>query len=163
VLMWKKLLEQAIAEFEDREELESEYKFGIPATGGEIATLELHLGRALPSDLRELFGEFNGVAYRDKAWGSEWRPLYLSTSEITGELESYFAESGNPLPEQHELQRVVFFAHQNGFGVLYAVCAEAFCDFSKGQVLAVESDAGEFYVERESLEEFVSEPTYCTL
>jgi SMI1 / KNR4 family (SUKH-1) len=161
--MWKERLERAIAGFEDREELSSEYRFGSPASDSDIAALELHLGRALPSSLRELFGEFNGVAYRDNAWGSAWRPLYLSMSEIVGELRAYFAESGNPLPEEHEFQSVVFFAHQNGFGVLFAVCAEAFGEFSVGQVLAVESDVGEFYVECESLEDFVSQPSYCTL
>lgn len=161
--LWKDRLEIAISEFEDRDELNSEYTFGNPATGSEISALEACIGRQLPADLRELLEEFNGVSYRDTTWGEEWRPLYLSTAQIANELQTYFAESGNPLPEDYELERVMFFAHQNGFGVLYCVCAEDFGEFSAGQILAMESGVGELYVEQDSLESFVSSPEYCSL
>jgi hypothetical protein len=160
---WKKMLAGAIEGFDDREAFEAEYRFNPPASDGEIARLEQRLGTALPADLRSLLLEFNGVAYRDRYWGKEWRPLYLSVQEILGELEDYIANSGNPAPPAEELDSVAFFAQQNGFAVLFALCIRSFGNFAVGQVLSLDHETGEFELERETLEEFVSDPAYCTL
>jgi hypothetical protein len=163
MVRWKPLLEKAIEEFEDRDSYGGEYRFAAPATTDEIARLEQNLGSPLHPDLRSMLLEFNGVAYRDKYWGPQWRPLYLSVSQMLEELQDYFANSGNPLPAADELRNVAFFAQQNGFGVVYAVCSRNFGDFTSGQVLALDHETGEFALERESLEEFVSDPSNCTL
>ncbi len=160
---WKRMLAEAIGGFDEREGLEAEYRLGPPASDGEIARLEQHLGVALPADLHSLLLEFNGVAYRDRYWGEEWRPLYLSIQEMLGELENYIANSGNPFQPAEELDNVAFFAQQNGFAVLFALCTRPFGDFSVGQVLSLDHETGEFELERETLEEFVSDPAYCTL
>jgi hypothetical protein len=160
---WKKMIAGAIEGFDDREAFEAEYRFNTPASDGEIARLEQRLGMALPADLRSLLLEFNGVAYRDRHWGKEWRPLYLSIQEMLGELEDCIANSGNPAPLAEQLDSVVFFANQNGFAVLFALCVRSFGDFSVGQVVSLDHETGDFELERETLEEFVSDAAYCTL
>lgn len=160
---YKTLLEEAIESFDDRVWLASEYRVAAPATRDEIALLEQNLGAPLHPGLRAMLLEFNGVAYRDKYWGTQWHPLYLSVSQMLGELQEYFAEIEDPFPAAGEFRNVAFFAQKNGFGVVYAVCSRSFGDFASGAVLALDHETGEFELEAESLEAFVSNPLNCTL
>jgi len=158
---WKNKFEKSSSEFVDKDELELEYKFGDPATEDQLSEVEKSLRICIPDSLRTLLLEFNGIEAKDKYRG--WNQLYLSTSNIMKEIPEYIQDSGNPMPPNDHLSKVIFFSQQNGFAVLYAVCVEPFETYLPNQIVAVESDAGEFYLACESLSEFVSSSEYCHL
>ena len=56
---WRDAFDAGVAD----EERAARYKyvFGPPATADELAHLERQLGISLPTDVREMFAEFNGV------------------------------------------------------------------------------------------------------
>ena len=158
---WKEKFDSSSFGVSDKDELELEYKFGPPASETDIHETEESLKIIFPNELRSLLSEFNGIEAKDKYWG--WRQLYLSTSTMKNELQEYLMESGNPMPPKEELERVVFFAQQNGFALLFAVCIDAFEEFDKGQIICLVNDTGEFELECDSLDEFVSSSDYCVL
>lgn len=158
---WKDTFLESASEFEDKDELEIYYEFGGPATDKEIRELEEELCIAIPNPLSELLREFNGIDVKQKYWGTGH--LYLKTKYIINEIPIYFKESGNYVPDKKELDSVVFFAQQNGLAVLFALCAKPFNSFRAGEVLSLESDAGEFELECGSLQEFVQSGECCHL
>ncbi len=157
------MFEESASNVARRDELEIEYFFGKPATDDEILSVEEARGFRLPNELRELLKEFNGIEIKEKYWGPNPRPLYLSTQNMLVDIPEYIQESGNPMPPVDQLASVIFFAHQNGFAELYAVCAESFNDFRLGQVLCLDHETGEFELERGSLKQFVECSEYCVL
>ena len=160
---WKKLFEQSAWNVANRDELEVEYFFGKPVTDDEISKVEDALGLRLPNELCELLREFNGIETKQKYWGPNPRPLYLSTQNMLVDIPEYIQESGNPMPPNDQLASVIFFAHQNGYAELYAVCVKSFKGFQLGQVLCLDHETGEFQLERDSLKEFVECSEYCVL
>uniref|UniRef100_UPI002FD9AD5D SMI1/KNR4 family protein n=1 Tax=Arsukibacterium sp. TaxID=1977258 RepID=UPI002FD9AD5D len=160
---WREIFEQSAMNVPDKEELEIRYQFGQPSTESELATLEHQLGGPIPTELRSMLKEFNGIEIKEKDWGESWRPLYLSIAQILLEVVDYIETSGNPMPASDELANVVFFAHQNGFAELYAVCMRDFSEFRSGQILVLDHETGELQLAEESLSAFVSNPDYCTL
>lgn len=158
---WKRVFEKAFRDFEEVDELEMEFSFYAPASASEIKSLESSKRVKLTEDLKSMFLEFNGVAVKEKYLGR--KNLYLPISEIIGDVEDYIVNSGNPMPPEAELNSVVFFAQQNGYAVLYAICCQPFGRFGVGQVLALDHETGEFDVESESQEEFVGNSWHCRL
>ena len=158
---WKEVFSKSVSLAEELADYEYEYKFGPPANSIDIESLNSHLRMPIPKELEELLKEFNGVLAKDKYWG--WKELYLSINSMMIDLPEYFNESGNPLPPTIELCNTVFFAQQNGYGVLFGICTSGFNGFEVGQILAMESDAGELYLECNSLYDFVSSSEYCSL
>ena len=159
--VWKGIFEKASNEFEDKDELELSYKFGLPASSDDFKEVEVALRIKMPSELCQMLGEFNGIEATDNCWGT--KQLYLSTRDMIDEIPKYFRESGNYVPPQEELEKVIFFAQQNGYSALFALCIKPFNEFKVGDVLVVESDAGEFEPECNSLKDFVSSCNYCHL
>src|SRR5690349_9056752 len=85
-----------------------EYIFGPPATEAQIAEGERALGMRLPSELRELLAEFNGVWYTtelDRSRGFKPDIVYLDLKYITERVPTYFRTCGNELPPTEELQK----------------------------------------------------------
>ena len=160
---WKKLFDESAGNVARRGEREVEYFFGKPVTDDEISNVEEALGLRLPNELRELLKEFNGIEVKQEYWGPNPLPLYLSTQNMLVDIPKYIQESGNPMPPIDQLGSVVFFAHQNGFAELYAVCVKSFDDFQLGQVLCLDHETGEFELERNSLKHFVECSDYCSL
>lgn len=160
---WKDMFELSAAKVPDKSARHLRHRFGPPATATELATLEGLLRGAIPAELRSMFSEFNGIEVEDGYWGEGWCPLYLSTEQIVADVTDYIETSGNPMPPPDELASVAFFAHQNGFAELYAVCIRKFSDFGLGQVLVLDHETGEFELAEESLSAFVSNPEYCVL
>lgn len=159
---WRNAFEKsAAASVRGREDLEVEFEPGAPATAKQLSEFSLALGITVPGALLEMLGEFNGVRSKDKYWG--WTSLYLNTKEILVDVPAYLAESGNPAPPEDQLRSVVFFAQQNGYAVLFAICAIPFEEFECGHVLALDHETGEFELEAKSLLEFVQRSDYCTL
>jgi len=51
-----------------------------------------------------------GIEAKDKYRG--WNQLYLSTSNIMKEIPEYIQDSGNPMPPNDHLSKVIFFSQQ---------------------------------------------------
>ena len=160
---WKTTFERSAEAVPDRAERCVAYRFGPPASDTELEMLSGHLGSAVPSDLRAMLQEFNGIEIRDKYWGASWQPLYLSVDQMLHDVPEYVRTSGNPIPPSEELANVAFFAHQNGFAELYGVCLRAFSSFGDGDVLVMDHDTGEFDRAEDSLMGFVGSARYCEL
>ena len=160
---WKATFERSAESVPDRVERGVAYQFGAPATDHQLGLLSGHLGSAVPSDLRAMLQEFDGVEIRDKYWGPSWQPLYLSVDQMLHDVPEYVGTSGNPVPPLEELASVAFFAHQNGFAELYGVCLRAFSGFGAGDVLVLDHETGEFARAEDSLMDFVGSAQYCEL
>lgn len=158
---WKKAFLSGASKFEDREELEINYTFGSPASTEDLRALKQAINLEIPKNLLDLMKEFNGIEVDQKYWGKG--QLYLSINFIIKELPKYFQESGNYLPPKNESDSVIFFAQQNGMAALFALCVKPFNTFNVGEVLALESDSGEFVPEALSLEDFVQSGSCCHL
>ncbi|WP_273209581.1 SMI1/KNR4 family protein [Marinobacter subterrani] len=158
---WKRIFENAFRDFEEVDELEMELSFYAAASTSDIKNLEDSKQVQLTKDLKSMFLEFNGISVKEKYWGR--KNLYLPLSEVMGDVEDYIVNSGNPMPPETELNSVVFFAQQNGYAVLYGMCCQPFGEFEAGQVLVLDHETGEFEVESDNLEEFVSNSWHCGL
>ncbi|HEY7158350.1 MAG TPA: SMI1/KNR4 family protein [Gemmataceae bacterium] len=135
-----------------------EYAFGPPATEQQFVAAESVLGVRLPAEVRELLSEFNGVWYTievDRREGYEPSILYLDIDHMTVEVPEYFRTSGNPLPAEEDLQKVVFIRQSNGFGDLWGVCLEDVAGFPAGSVVKLDHEVGELEVCSASLFQFV--------
>lgn len=113
---WRELFEAGrptVAEPENR----SEYTFGPPATADQIAAAEATLRVRFPDDVRELLSEFNGV------WSGKTSDdiHLLDLRHMTIDVPEYCADSGNPMPPEEDLRKVVWVGQSNGFGELYGV------------------------------------------
>jgi hypothetical protein len=134
------------------------YTFGSPATLEQVAAAEAVLGVRLSADVREMLSEFIGVWYTievDRRQGYEPSILYLDLEHLSVEVPRYFRTSGNPLPAEHDLVRVVFVSQSNGFGDLWGVCLEDVRGFRAGHVVNLDHEVGEFEACADSLYEFV--------
>jgi hypothetical protein len=139
-------------------EVGREYSFGPPATEKQLAAAESVLGVRLPADVRELLAEFNGVWYTieiDPREAYEPSILYLDIEHMTVDVPEYFRTSGNPLPKEEELRKVVFIRQSNGFADLWGVCLEDVADFRAGAVVKLDHELGELEECSPSLFEFV--------
>jgi hypothetical protein len=123
-----------------------EYSFGPPATEEQLAAAESVLGVRLPTDVRELLSEFNGVWYTieiDRREGYDPSILYLDIEHMTVKVPEYFRTCGNPLPKRKDLRKVVFIRQSNGFGDLWGVCLEDVAGFRAGNVVKLDHEVGE--------------------
>jgi hypothetical protein len=160
---WREKFELSAAQVPEKDELDIRYRFGNPASDAGINKVINTFGAAIPDELRSMLKEFDGISIMEKTWSEEWEPLYLSTAQMLHDVPEYLAHSGNPLPPNGQLSHIVFFAQQNGYADLYAICVSPFSRFEVGQVLALQHDSGMFALEQKSLLGFVSCPKYCTL
>ena len=154
---WRALFEANLPP-EDKREYGEQYQFGPPATEEQLAAAEQSLGLKLPTAIRELLSEFNGVWYTtrlDRKQGCEPSILYLDLDSMAVRVPHYFRTCGNPLPPEDELRRVVFIAQSNGFADLWGVCAESVGGHPAGAVVKLDHEIGELEARHPSLTDFV--------
>lgn len=153
---WRELFEAgqpAVAEREDR----TEYTFGPPATADQIAAAEAALKVRFPADVREMLSEFNGVwSVTTFDAGNTYDEIhFLNLQHMTADVPDYCSDSGNPMPPEEDLRKVVWVCQSNGFGDLWGVCAEAVAGHPAGAVVHMDHEVGELEECRPSLAEFV--------
>ncbi|MDY3557316.1 SMI1/KNR4 family protein [Gemmata sp. JC717] len=119
---WRDLFEADLPPVEKRE-YRTEYVFGPPATPEAIAAAEAALGVQLPTDVREMLAEFNGVWEHNRyPAGNTSEDIHLlDLQHMSVDVPDYFSDSDNPLPSGDELRKVVFVCQSNGFGDLWGV------------------------------------------
>jgi hypothetical protein len=135
-----------------------QYTFGPPAAEEQLDTAERELGVRLPSDVRELLAEFNGVWYTTasgRRHGNLPDILFLDIEHMTVHVPKYFHTCGNVLPNEQELRKVVFVCQNNGFGDLWGVCIENVAGFRVGEVVTLDHEVGQLQNCPFNLYEFV--------
>jgi hypothetical protein len=154
---WREAFDHGRPSFWDIE-LGLEYTFGPPATEEQIARAEGELGVRLPSDLRELVAEFNGVwvtTEDGRERGDTPDIAYLDVGFMAVEVPWYFRTCGNPLPAESDLRKAVFFYQENGLAELYGVCVEEVAGLQAGEVVKLDHEMGVLEPAFPSLLEFV--------
>jgi hypothetical protein len=135
-----------------------QYTFGPPASEEQLAAAELQLGVTLPSDVREMLAEFNGVWYTSangRRRGNRPHILYLDIEHMTVNLPRYFRTCGNVLPSDQDLRKVAFVCQNNGFADLWGVCIDRVRGFRAGEVVMLDHEIGELQNCPYNLYEFV--------
>jgi hypothetical protein len=153
---WRELFEAGLPPITDREH-RKEYTFGPPATADQIAAAEAGLKVRFPADLREMLSEFNGMWSVTKFnAGDTYDDIrFLDLQHMTGDVPDYCADSGNPMPSEEDLRKIVWVAQSNGFGELWGVCTEAVSGHPAGAVVHMDHEVGELEACRPSLADFV--------
>jgi hypothetical protein len=143
---WQTLFETYLLPFEEREYGE-QYEFGPPATTEQLEAVEQILEVRLPTDVREMLSEFNGIWHTtraDRKYGYKPTIAFLDTKYMTIEVPHYFRTCGNVLPSEEDLRKVVFVFQSNGFGDLYGVCVENVAGHRTGEVIKIDHEVGEW-------------------
>jgi hypothetical protein len=134
------------------------YDFSPPATEQQLDAAEQALGMRLPTDVREMLSEFNGVwstsEFR-RSIGFDRDIVYLDINHITLDIPEHFRTCGDVLPPEEHLRKVVFVYQSNGFSDLYGVCAEDVAGFRAGEVVKLDHEVGELERGYSSLRKFV--------
>lgn len=138
-------------------EYRTEYTFGPPATAEQIAAAEAALKVRFPAAVREMLSEFNGVwSVATFDAGNTYNEIhFLNLQHMTADVPDYCADSGNPMPPEEDLRKVVWVCQSNGFGELWGVCTEAVAGHPAGAVVHMDHEVGELEECRPSLAEFV--------
>jgi len=144
---------------EAKNEYNRTFDFEPPATEAQIQEAEQLLGVALPDGVRELLAEFNGVWDRTDAKYPEI--TYLDLKHMSVDVLEYFRKcrhpiTGNPLPPEQDLNKVVFIYQSNGFGDLWGVCVEDVAGHRAGEVVRLDHEIGELESSHKSLTDFVT-------
>ena len=134
------------------------FDFKPPATDAQIQDAEDLLGVTLPTGIKSLLREFNGVW--DATNSTHPEITYLDTQHMSVEVPNYFRMcsdpiQGNPIPPEEDLQKVVFFYQSNGFGDLWGICLEDVAESQAGEIVRLDHEEGDLVPSYSSLEEFV--------
>lgn len=153
---WRALFEAGLPPVAERE-YRTEYTFGPPATAEQIAAAEASLKVRFPGDVREMLSEFNGMwSVTTFDAGNTYDEIhFLDIQHMAADVPDYCADSGNPMPPEEDLRKVVWVGQSNGFGELWGVCAEAVAGHAAGSVVHMDHEVGELEACRPSLAEFV--------
>jgi hypothetical protein len=153
---WRDLFEADLPPVEERE-YRTEYVFGPPATPEAIAAAEAALGVQMPTDVREMLAEFNGVWEHNRyPAGNTSEDIHLlDLQHMSVVVPDYFSDCDNPLPPRYALRRVVFVAQSNGCGDLWGVCTSGVPRHQAGAVVRLDHEVGRLEPWQPSLAEFV--------
>ena len=132
-----------------------DYTFGPPASAEQLKAVESALSVKLPTEIRSLLSEFNGVWRQWNLPGKEI--VYFSTDGMLTDVAEYLRKGSDPpvTPSGIDLRKVVFVAQMNGFADLYGVCTEALGEFRAGRVVKLDHESGELEPAWISFKKFV--------
>lgn len=118
---------------------EDSYVFGSPASAAEIAAVESACGATVPSELRELLSEFNGIKEKED-WSDELVAYYFHTEEMVTAVD-YYRDWDAPTDLLLEWSKhVLYVCQQNGYSEMWGVVIRPFGPFSVGQIVAFDHD-----------------------
>ena len=132
--------------------------FGAPATPDEIAKLEQFFGVKIPSSLKELLQEFNGIRVGVETRRESW---FLTIDEMKSAVRFYDDRDSDLVLKL--FPKVMWVCQRNGMAELWGVVVKAFKPFKRGDIVAFEHDriddaesAGELFTQPyASFQEFV--------
>lgn len=141
---WRDLFESKLPAIGKRRHGE-QYTFASPATPEQIADAEQKLGVQLPVEIREILSEFDGIwcstwAMRDQ--GCKPEISFLDLDHITISIPDYLGDGCESCPID-QLQQVVFFWQENGFGCLWGVCTKDVAGHRAGSVVRLDHEVQE--------------------
>lgn len=158
---WRTLFESNLPTLAERKYGEL-YEFGPPATAEQLAGAEAALNVRLPTEVRELLSEFNGVwstvgmvntfrsqpqiGYLDIEWMTVRVPQYL---------RRYSRDPDNWHPPLLESHQVVFICQSNGCQRLWGVCTGDVAGHQIGEVVQLNPDVRGWEASHPNLAEFV--------
>ena len=115
---------------------ESACVFNPPATEGEIAAFESTIGAALPSDVREMLLEFNGI---DKPEFGSLKPFILGMNNMA--LPGFYTDWDVPTDKLIEWSKNIIYVRQfNSFTYLWGVVVKPFAKFNAGDIVEFDHD-----------------------
>jgi hypothetical protein len=121
--------------------------FNPPATEAELQRIEAEFDVRLPSDLREMLLEFNGI---DKMEYGRRAPFILGTNHM--KLPEFYIDWDVPTDNLIEWSRNVFYVRQfNSFTYLWGVVVKPFAEFGIGDIIEFDHDEIEDANEPEEL------------
>jgi hypothetical protein len=131
---WKKAFLKSIdPEFESL----SSFEFGPPATEKQLAALERAVSARIPSDLRELLQEFNGVT-RDGPIGRE--DYFFSTEKMPQAAEYYRKWDCDTTLAMQLFSNVLLVCQENGLSEMWGVVVKPFATYKYGDVVSFDHD-----------------------
>lgn len=141
---WRELFESKLPAISKRRYGE-QYAFGPPATAKQIADAEQKLGVQFPDDIRDILSEFNGIWLSTDAMrkqSCEPEICLLDLENITIHIPDYLGD-GCESCSVDELQSVIFFWQENGFGCLWGVCTQDVAGHRAGTVVCLDHEVQE--------------------
>lgn len=112
------------------------YEIGVPATERQLAGLETKIAVKIPSDLRELLLEFNGVTSNGPLGQTDY---YFST-ETMADAGKYYREWESATAAMSLFENVLFVCQENGFASMWAVVVRPFAAYRYGEVVSFDHD-----------------------
>ena len=131
---WKKAFLKSIdPEFDSP----SSFEFGPSATEKQLAGLERAISAKIPSDLRELLQEFNGVT-RDGLVGRE--DYFFSTEKMPEAAEYYRNWDCDTTLAMQLFSNVLLVCQENGMSEMWGVVVRPFATYKYGDVVSFDHD-----------------------
>jgi hypothetical protein len=132
---WKQAFVKSIEpEFESL----ASFEFGAPATEKQLAALERAVSAKIPSDLRELLQEFNGVARKDGPMGRE--DYFFSTEKMPQAAECYRSWDCDTTLAMQLFSKVLLVCQVNGHSAMWGVVVKPFATYKYGDVVSFDHD-----------------------
>ncbi len=115
----------------------SSFEFGPPATEKQLAALERAVSAKIPSDLRELLQEFNGVT-RDGPTGRE--DYFFSAEKMPQAAEYYRNWDCDTTLAMRLFGNVLLVCQENGLSEMWGVVVKPFATYKYGEVVSFDHD-----------------------
>ena len=110
--------------------------FNPPASEDELRRFEADINAKLPTDVREMLLEFNGIDMLE--WG-EQAPVILGISHM--KLPEFYTDWDVPTDKLLEWSTNIVYVRQfNSFTQLWGVVVKDFCDFKRGDIVEFDHD-----------------------
>ena len=110
--------------------------FNPPATEDDLQRFEAEIGAKLPSDVREMLLDFNGMEQPE--WGRR-KPFILGTGHM--KLPEFYTDWDVPTDKLLEWSKNIVYVKQfNSFTHLWGVVVKPFAEFQIGDIVEFDHD-----------------------
>ena len=127
---------------------ESSFTFGAPVSSVVLSRLEEQSAMGVPSDLRDLLCEFNGLFH---TYGDSDEPVLFDSDQMTRAIEYY---RNWDVPTEHLLRwsrNIWYLAQCNGFACMSGIVIQPLGPFKPGEFIKFDHDDIEAAAEPDQL------------
>lgn len=142
---WKDLVESTLPVDERHED--EEFTYGPPAADAELRKLEAFIKGSIPSQLKSLLSECNGVENPIGSW------VVFPIEQMIEENQTVRADYAD-WKQNPPLEKVLMFSDVLGIGDLYGVCLSAFNGIKPGEIVHFDHETAQLQHEADDLEDF---------